>query len=105
MITLRLLANVNVININKVRELEQTLKATLKLMYNLRYFAPFSLGFQSLRVKVTNDWKNKVAKIFLTEKAIALEEVVIRPFNLTGYLEVDSKTIPLKKITATVFLD
>jgi hypothetical protein len=45
-----------------------------------------------------------VAKIFLTEKAIALEEVVIRPFNLTGYLEVDSKTIPLKKITATVFL-
>jgi hypothetical protein len=75
-------------------------------MYNLRYFAPFSLGFQSLRVKVTNDWiKNKVAKIFLTEKAIALEEVVIRPFNLTGYLEVDSKTIPLKKITATVFLD
>jgi hypothetical protein len=55
---------------------------------------------------VTNDWiKKKVAKIFLTEKAIALEEVVIRPFNLTGYLEVDSKTIPLKKITATVFLD
>jgi hypothetical protein len=47
-------------------------------MYNLRYFAPFSLGFQSLRVKVTNDWiKNKVAKIFLTEKAIALEEVVL----------------------------
>jgi hypothetical protein len=66
-------------------------------MYNLRYFAPFSLGFQ-LRVKVTNDWiKNKVAKIFLTEKAIALEEVVIRPFNLTGYLEVDSKTIPTKE--------
>jgi hypothetical protein len=47
--------------------------------------------------------KIKVAKIFLTEKAIALEEVV-EPFNLTGYLEVDSKTIPLK-ITATVFLD
>jgi hypothetical protein len=40
------------------------------------------LGFQSLRVKVTNDWiKNKVAKIFLTERAIALEEIVIRPFN------------------------
>jgi hypothetical protein len=37
-----------------------------------------------------------VAKIFLTEKAIALEEVV-EPFNLTGYLEVDSKTIPTKE--------
>jgi hypothetical protein len=42
-----------------------------------------------------------VAKIFLTEKAIALEEV-IRPFNLTGYLEVDSKTIPLKKIAYSI---
>jgi hypothetical protein len=29
----------------------------------------------------------KVAKIFLTERAIALEEIVIRPFNLTGYLK------------------
>jgi hypothetical protein len=47
---------------------------------------------------VTNDWiKNKVAKIFLTERAIALEEVIIRPFNLTGYLEVDSKTIPINE--------
>jgi hypothetical protein len=33
----------------------------------------------------------------LTEKAIALEEVIIRPFNLTGYLEVDSKLIPTKE--------
>ncbi|MFT7164288.1 MAG: hypothetical protein ACI9CZ_000860 [Flavobacterium sp.] len=90
------LINVNIININKVRgartdsqgyfEIDVQPTDTLHLSF---------LGFQSLRVKVTNDWiKNKVAKIFLTEKAIALEEVVIRPFNLTGYLEVDSKTIP-----------
>jgi hypothetical protein len=46
----------------------------------------------------------KVAKIFLTERAIALEEIVIRPFNLTGYL-VDSKQFPQVKITAIVFLD
>jgi len=53
------------------------------------------IGFQSLRVKVTNDWiKNGTTKIVLTEKAIALEEVVVRKYNLTGYLEVDTKLIP-----------
>jgi hypothetical protein len=93
------LINVNIININKVRgartdvngyfEIDVQPTDTLHLSF---------LGFQSLRVKVTNDWiKNKMAKIYLTEKAIALEEVIIRPFNLTGYLEVDSKTIPIKE--------
>jgi len=48
-----------------------------------------------LRVRVTNDWiKNGNAKIELTEKAIALEEVRVRKYNLTGYLEVDAKLIP-----------
>jgi hypothetical protein len=56
------------------------------------------LGFQSLKIKVTNDWiKNKSTKIYLTEKAYALEEVIIRPFNLTGYLEIDTKLIPEKE--------
>ncbi len=93
------LMGANIININKVRGsvtdsngyFEIDVQPTDTLHITL-------LGFQSLRVKVTNDWiKNKVAKIFLTEKAIALEEVVIKPFNLTGYLEVDSKTIPVNK--------
>ena len=56
------------------------------------------LGFQSLRIIVTNDWiKNKTTKISLTEKAIALEEVVVNRYSLTGYLEVDSKLIPTKE--------
>jgi hypothetical protein len=33
----------------------------------------------------------------MTEKAIALEEVVVRPYDLTGYLEVDSKLIPIRE--------
>ena len=33
----------------------------------------------------------------LTEKAIALEEVVVRKYDLTGYLEIDSKLIPVKE--------
>ena len=97
--TRQALSSVNIININKVRgattdsggyfEIDVQLNDTLHIT---------SLGFQSLRVRVTNDWiKNKSTKIQLTEKAIALEEVVIRPFNLTGYLEVDTKIIPVKE--------
>jgi hypothetical protein len=41
------------------------LTVILKLMYNQPIPTYFLLGFQSLRVKVTNDWiKNKVAKSF-----------------------------------------
>ena len=91
--------NANIINVNKVKgsvtntrgyfEIEATVNDTLHITL---------LGFQSLRVKVTNDWiKNGTAKIKLTEKAIALEEVVVRKYDLTGYLEVDSKLIPEKE--------
>ena len=55
------------------------------------------IGYQSLRVRVSNDWvKNKTTTIQLTERAIALDEVVIQPYLLTGYLEVDSKLIPVR---------
>ena len=97
--TLLPISNVNVININKVRgtvtnskgyfELEATANDTLHISV---------LGYQSLKVRVTNDWlKNGTAKLLLTEKAIALEEVIVRKYDLTGYLEVDSKLIPEKE--------
>ena len=93
------LSGVNIININKVKgtttdpkgyfEIEVTQSDTLHISM---------LGFQPLKVRVTNDWiKNKTTKIQLTERAIALEEVVINSFKLTGYLEVDSKLIPTRE--------
>ncbi|MFL9832337.1 carboxypeptidase-like regulatory domain-containing protein [Flavobacterium sp. ST-87] len=93
------LSGVNIININRVRGSRTDMNGYFEIDIHPNDTLHLSLlGFQSLRVKVTNDWiKNKIAKIYLTEKAIALEEVVIRPFNLTGYLEVDSKTIPINK--------
>lgn len=88
--------NVNIINLNKVKgtvsndkgyfEIEASLNDTLHLTF---------IGFQSLKIRVTNDWlKNQTTKIQMTEKAIALEEVIIQPYTLTGYLEIDSKLIP-----------
>ncbi len=93
------LANVNIININKVKgtitndkgyfEIEVAANDTLHIS---------TLGFQSLKIKVTYDWiKTKSTTIQLTEKAYALDEIIIRPYNLTGYLEVDSKLIPIKE--------
>ena len=56
------------------------------------------VGFQSIKMRVTNDWiKNKTTTIKLTEKAIALEEVIIQPYMLTGYLEIDTKLIPSRE--------
>jgi len=54
------------------------------------------LGFKSQKVRVTNDmFKFKETKISLTELAYALEEVIVRPYSLTGYLEIDVKNLPL----------
>ena len=70
-------------------EIQAKLNDTLYLSY---------LGFKSIKVRVTNDLiKFKNSKIQLTELAYALEEVIIKPYELTGYLEIDAKNIPLSK--------
>jgi hypothetical protein len=40
-------------------------------------------------------FKFKNTKIALTELAYALEEVIVRPYQLTGYLEIDVKNLPI----------
>ncbi len=90
---------VNVININSVKGAVSNEKGFFEINASVNDTLHISiLGFQSLKIRVTNDWiKNKNTKIHLTEKAYALEEVIIKPYNLTGYLEVDSKLIPVKE--------
>lgn len=93
------LPNVNIININKVRGTTTDEKGNFQLAVSVNDTLHItSLGFQSLRIRVTNDWvKTKATKIQLTEKAYALEEVVVGRYNLTGYIEVDSKLIPVRE--------
>ena len=93
------LSYANIINVNKVKGTTTDTKGNFEIEVSQSDTLHVSLlGFQSIKVRVTNDWlKNKITVIKLTEKAIALEEVVIRPFILTGYLEVDSKLIPIKE--------
>jgi hypothetical protein len=90
---------VNVINVNTVKGVITDEKGS----FSLEAFANDTLhisllGYKSIKVKVTNDWiKNKTTTIQLTQKAYALEEVVVRPYVLTGYLEIDAKLIPTRE--------
>ncbi|MFY7666759.1 carboxypeptidase-like regulatory domain-containing protein [Flavobacterium sp.] len=95
----RPIANANIININTVKGAitNENGKFTLAASVNDTLHVSM-LGFKSLRLRVTNDWiKNKETTIYLTEKAYALEEVVLRPYTLTGYIEVDAKIVPVKE--------
>ena len=54
------------------------------------------LGFKPLKIAVTNDLiKFGNAKFQLTELALALEEIILRPYQLTGILDIDAKNIPI----------
>ncbi|WP_310556509.1 carboxypeptidase-like regulatory domain-containing protein [Flavobacterium sp.] len=90
------LENINIVNITLVKGSISDEKGYFQIPANVNDILLFSsLGFQNIEIKVTNDWiKNGTSKIKLTEKAYALEEVIIPPYDLTGYLEVDSKLIP-----------
>ena len=70
-------------------EIPAKLNDTLYLSY---------LGFKSIKIRVTNDFlKFENSKIQLTELAYALEEVIVSPYKLTGYLDIDAKNIPISK--------
>lgn len=94
-----LLSSVNVINVNTVKGVVTNDKGEFLLAAFANDTLHISLlGYKSIKVKVTNDWiKNKSTTIQLTQKAYALEEVVVRPYVLTGYLEIDAKLIPSRE--------
>lgn len=95
------LENVHIVNLNQVKgtttgpegefELPATVNDTLYFSY---------LGFRTIKVRVTNDWlKYGAVKVKMTELGIALEEVTVKPIQLTGYLEIDVKNIPIYENT------
>ncbi len=54
------------------------------------------LGFKPLKVAITKDMiKFGNSKFELTELALALEEIILRPYQLTGFLDIDARNIPI----------
>lgn len=94
--TLVPISNANIVNTNKVRGAISDNDGNFEINADVNDILLIScLGFQSIEVRVTNDWiKNRTSRITLIEKAYALQEIVIAPYTLTGYLEVDAKLIP-----------
>ena len=91
------LQNVNIVNLNNVKgaitdedgrfEIQAKADDTLFFSY---------LGYKTLQIRVSNDWvQYGDVKIKMTEVAIALEEVIVQEIQLTGYLEIDARNIPI----------
>ena len=91
------ITNVHVVNLTKVIGTITNQEGEFEISASVNDTLYFSfIGFKSIKVRVTNDiLKFKGTRIGLTELAYALEEVVIRPYRLTGYLEIDAKNIPV----------
>lgn len=54
------------------------------------------LGYKPLKIAVTNDMiKFGNSEFNMTELAFALEEIVVRPYKLTGYLDIDVRNAPI----------
>ena len=91
------LINVHIVNLNQVIGAITTTKGKFTIPAAVNDTLYFSyLGFKTQKIRVTNDmFKYKGTKIALTELAYALEEVIVKPYNLTGFLEIDVKNIPI----------
>ena len=91
------ISNVHVINLNSVVGTISNKEGVFEIDANVNDTLFFSyLGFKSIKVRVTNDLiKFKNTKIKLTELAYALEEIIVTPYKLTGYLEIDAKNVPI----------
>lgn len=89
--------SVHVVNLNQVSGTitNENGEFTIKAAVNDTLYLSF-LGFKPQKIRVTNDmFKFEDTKIALTELAYALEEVIVRPYQLTGYLEIDVKNLPI----------
>lgn len=89
--------SVHVVNLNQVLGTITNEKGEFAITAAVNDTLYFSfLGYKSQKIRITNDmFKFKDTKIALTELAYALEEVIVRPYQLTGYLAIDVKNLPI----------
>jgi len=93
------LQNVHVLNLSKVVGTITDNEGVFEINASVADTLYFSyIGYKPLKIVVTNDlikYENNDLTFNLTELALALEEVVITPYKLTGYLEIDVKNAPI----------
>ena len=91
------MGGVHVINATKVTGIVTTPSGLFEIAAQVNDTLLFSyLGFETVKVKVTNDWiKENPTKIYLSEKSYILDEVTVYKYNLTGFVQVDTELIPV----------
>ncbi|MDR0229187.1 MAG: carboxypeptidase-like regulatory domain-containing protein [Flavobacteriaceae bacterium] len=91
--------DVNVINLTQVKGTVTKRDGSFVLEAKLNDSIHFSYpGYIPIKLRVTNDWlNNDNLKVYLTEQTILLDEIVIKKYDLTGVLEVDTKLISLNE--------
>ena len=89
--------SVHILNLNNIIGTTTDNKGRFEIPVQVNDTLYFSyLGYKSLKVAVTNDMiKFENSKFQLTELAFALEEIILRPYLLTGYLDIDVKSVPV----------
>ena len=93
------ISTVHIINLNKVTMSITDKKGRFEIDAEVNDTLYFSyLGYKPIKVRVSNDLiKYPNTRFQLTELALALEEVVVRPYQLTGYLDIDARNIPINR--------
>ena len=96
-----ILQNVHVLNLTKVKGTITDKEGEFEINAKLNDTLYFSyIGYKPIKVVVTNDLiRFEDNTIELTELAFALEEIIIKPYQLTGYLEIDVKNAPVNTST------
>ena len=89
--------NVHVLNLNMVEGATTDKKGNFEIRAQVNDTLYFSyLGYKSLKVAVTQDMiKFGNSKFQITQLAYALEEIILRPYQLTGYLDIDVRNVPI----------
>ena len=89
--------SVHVLNLNMVEGTTTDKKGNFEIRAHVNDTLYFSyLGYKSLKVAVTQDMlKFENSRFQITQLAYALEEIILRPYQLTGYLDIDVKNVPI----------
>ena len=93
------ISTVHIINLNKVTMSITNKEGKFAINAEVNDTLYFSyLGYKPIKVRVSNDLvKYPNTRFQLTELALALEEVVVRPYQLTGYLDIDARNVPINR--------